>query len=321
MRRIAAFLLVPMVACAAALAGCSSSGPGNTNSTVRVSGAFDKTPKVTIPSASPSSQLSYSAAIKGTGAKLVAGDVTLANVTLYKWSGTSHTLVDSTYTSGPQLIPSEMPLSGLATALKGATLGSRILAVLPPKYGWGSSGNTELGITGKDTLVWVIDLLQQYAPGASVSGTQTSNGGGSLPTVSAKAGQQPTVSIPSNTPPKKLSVTTLIQGTGPKLVAGDTVVAQYVGVNWRTGKVFSASWPSTSQPDGEPFAFEVGGQVIKGWSVGLAGARVGSRVMLVIPPSLGYGSAGQSSAGIKGTDTLVFVIDILGVQTPQALSS
>ncbi len=321
MRRIAAFLLIPMIACAAALAGCSSSGPGNTNSTVSVSGAFDKAPKVKIPAVAPSGQLSYRAAIKGTGARLVSGDVTLANVTLYKWSGTTHALVDSTYSSGPQLIPSDVPLTGLADALNGATLGSRILAVLPPKYGWGANGNSELNITGKDTLVWVIDLLQQYAPGASVSGTQTSNGGGTLPTVTAKAGQQPTVSIPSNQPPAKLSVTTLIQGTGPELEAGDTVVAQYVGVNWRTGKVFSASWPSASQPDGEPFAFQVGGQVIKGWSVGLVGARVGSRVMLVIPPSLGYGSAGQSSAGIKGTDTLVFVVDILGMQQPQPLSS
>jgi len=315
MRRIAAFLLVPVAACAAVLAGCSS-GSGNANSSVTVSGAFDKAPKVTIPAAAPSGQLSYSAPIKGTGAHLVAGDVTLADVALYKWSGTTHTLVDSTYGSGPQLIPSDLPLTGLTAALKGATLGSRILAVLPPKYGWGSSGNSELQITGKDTLVWVIDLLQQYAPGASVSGTQTSSGGGALPTVTATAGQQPTVSIPSSKPPAKLSVTTLIQGTGPALAAGDTVVAQYVGVNWRTGKVFSASWPSSSQPDGEPFAFEIGGQVIKGWSTGLVGARVGSRVMLVIPPALGYGSTGESAAGIKGTDTLVFVIDILGVHSP-----
>jgi len=320
MRRIAAFLLIPMVACAAALAGCSS-GQGSTTSTVAVSGVFDKAPKVKIPAAAPSGKLSYSTPIKGSGARLVAGDVTLANVELYKWSGTTHSLVDSTYTSGPQLIPADMPLTGLAVALKGATLGSRIVAVLPPQYGWGSNGNSQLGITGKDTLVWVIDLLQQYAPSASVSGSETSNGGGSLPTVTAKPGQEPTVSIPANKPPTKLSVTTLIKGTGRKLEAGDTVVAQYVGVNWRTKKVFSASWPSASQPDGEPFAFEVGGQVIKGWSEGLVGATVGSRVMLVIPPSLGYGSAGQSSAGIKGTDTLVFVIDILGVQQgPQSTS-
>jgi FKBP-type peptidyl-prolyl cis-trans isomerase len=315
MRRIAALLLIPMIACAA-LAGCGSSGSSaDTNKTVTVSGTFNKPPKVAIPAQEPSTTLAYSTPIKGTGSPLVSGDVTLANVVLYKWSGTKHTLVDSTFDSGPQLIPSSIGLPGLAAALKGQKVGSRVLAVLPPKYGYGTSGNSSLDITGKDTLVWVIDLLQQFAPSASVSGSQTSNGGGSLPTVSAKPGQEPTVTIPKASPPSKLTVTTLIQGTGPKVKAGDTVVAQYVGVNWRTGKVFSASWPTSSDPDGEPFAFQVGGQVIPGWSEGLAGVRVGSRVMLTIPPALGYGSQGQSSAGIKGTDTLVFVIDVLATHS------
>jgi FKBP-type peptidyl-prolyl cis-trans isomerase len=315
MRRIAASLLIPVIACAA-LAGCGSSGSsGDANKTVSVSGAFDAAPKVTIPAQTPSTTLAYHTAIKGTGGALVPGDVTLANVVLYKWSGTKHTLVESTFAaganSGPQMIPSDIGLTGLATALKGQQIGSRVVAVLPPKYGYGKSGDSSIGVSGTDTLVWVIDLLEQFNPDASVSGSQTTNGGGKLPTVTTKPGQQPVISVPKSSPSSKLSVTTLVQGTGPKLTAGQTVVAQYVGVNWRTGKVFSASWPSASQPEGQPFSFKLGGGVITGWNDGLPGVHVGSRVMLVIPPSLGYGSAGQSSAGIKGTDTLVFVIDIL----------
>jgi FKBP-type peptidyl-prolyl cis-trans isomerase len=314
MRRIAAFLFVPVVACAV-LAGCGSSSPGssgNANTSVSVSGGFDKSPKVTIPASVPSSKLSYSTAIKGTGSALVSGDVTLANVVLYKWAGKTHKLLDSTFTSGPQLIPTSVGLPGLAKALKGQHIGSRVLAVLPPKYGYGTGGNSTLGVAGTDTLVWVIDLLQQYSPNASASGSQTNNGGGKLPTVTAAAGQQPTVKVPKSSPPAKLSTTTLIAGSGPKLASGQTVVAQYVGVNWRTGKVFSASWPSAKQPTGEPFAFQLGSGVIQGWSNALPGVRVGSRVMLVIPPALGYGpSGGQASAGIKKNDTLVFVIDIL----------
>jgi FKBP-type peptidyl-prolyl cis-trans isomerase len=313
MRRIAACLLVPMVACAV-LAGCggSSGTSGDVNKTVSVSGSFNKPPKVTIPARTPGKTLDYSTAIKGTGSALVSGDVTLANVVLYKWSGTKHSLLDSTFSSGPQLIPTSIGLPGLATALKGQHIGSRVLAVLPPKYGYGTSGNSNLGVKGTDTLVWVIDLIKQFSPADSAGGSQTSDGGGKLPTVTANAGAQPVVSVPKSTPPAKLSVTTLIQGTGPKLTAGQTVVAQYVGVNWRTGKVFSASWPSKSQPQGEPFAFQLGGGVITGWNQGLPGVRVGSRVMLVIPPALGYGpSGGQPSAGIKKNDMLVFVIDIL----------
>ena len=148
-----------------------------------------------------------------------------------------------------------MGLSGLATALKGAKLGSRIVAVLPPKYGYGTSGQSQLGITGSDTLVWVIDLLQQFSPGQAASGTAVSHGGGSLPTVTAKCRAGSGVTIPKHSPPAKLSVTTLIKGTGPKTANGDVLVVQYVGVNWRTGKVFSTSWPSAQSPVGNPFSF------------------------------------------------------------------
>jgi FKBP-type peptidyl-prolyl cis-trans isomerase len=323
MRRIAVSLLVPTIACAV-LAGCGSSGPSASsgsaaNSAVTVSGAFNRAPDVSIPKQVPTAKLVYSTPIKGSGGPLIPGDLTLANVALYKWSGITHSTLDSTFGSGPQLIPATLGLSGLTTALKGATIGSRVLAVLPPKYGYGPTGNTNLKVTGKDTLVWVIDLLQQYAPNASATGSQVSRGGGSVPTVTAKSGQAPVISVPRKAPPAKLTVTTLIKGTGPKLAAGDTVVAQYVGTNWRTGKVFSASWPSATQPGGQPYLFQLGGQVITGWNDGLPGVTEGSRVMLTIPPALGYGPAGgQPSAGIKKTDTLVFVIDVLGAEAPSA---
>jgi len=319
MRRIAAALLVPAIGCVV-LAGCGSSGSpnanANTNAAVKVTGQFDKAPKISIPDENPSTKLVYSTPIKGTGAALGSSNSILAYVTLYKWSGKTHSEVVG---SGTQMIPANMGLSGLSTALKGARIGSRIVAVLPPKYGWGSSGESELSITGSDTTVWVLDLLQQYSPTQSATGKKESSGGGSLPTVTAQAGKAPVISIPKKTaPPAKLSVTTLIKGTGAKLAKGDTVVAQYVGSIWRNGKVFSSTWPSSSEPNGVPFSFELGGQVLAGWNDGLVGVPVGSRVMLVIPPSLGYGKNGQSSAGIEKNDTLVFVIDVLGVASASA---
>ena len=85
-------------------------------------------------------------------------------------------------------------------------------------------------------------------------------------------------------------------------------MVQYTGVNWRTKKVFDSSWSRR-----EPFATVIGeGQVIQGWDDGLVGQTVGSRVLLVIPPADGYGKTGSSSVGIKGTDTIVFAVDILG---------
>ena len=109
---------------------------------------------------------------------------------------------------------------------------------------------------------------------------------------------------------------TLIKGSGPKVAKGQYVIAQYTGYIWRTKKVFDSSWTS-----GSPFGFVIGAspeQVIPGWDTGLAGQTVGSRVMLVIPPKDGYGTTGASQAGITGTDTLVFVVDIIDAFQPGA---
>jgi peptidylprolyl isomerase len=118
------------------------------------------------------------------------------------------------------------------------------------------------------------------------------------------------VRIPATRPPAGLVVKTLIRGTGSRVTRRQLVVVQYVGVNWRTGKVFGSSWSQ-----GAPYGFQIGvtpPQVIAGWDSGLLGARTGSRILMVVPPSEGYGTAGNQQAGIRGTDTLVFVIDVLG---------
>jgi peptidylprolyl isomerase len=209
------------------------------------------------------------------------------------------------------VLPAKVGLTGLADAVKGKTIGSRIVAVLPPKYGYGTSGNSQLGVKGTDTMVWVIDLIKPLSPTASATGKQVSSGGGSLPSVKAATGSAPVITIPKSAPPKGLVSKTLIQGAGPAVKAGDTVVAQYVAVNYRTKQVFNSTWPSSTST-GTPFSFALAtSDIIPGFVKGLTGAKVGSRVMLVIPPSDGYGKTGNSQAGIKGTDTLVFVVDIL----------
>jgi peptidylprolyl isomerase len=167
-------------------------------------------------------------------------------------------------------------------------------------------------VTATTTLVFVVDLVKAYSDPADATGTQVSAGGGNLPTVSAKSGTAPALTFPSSSPPSALVTKTLVKGSGPKVAKGDYVVAQYVGYIWRTKKVFSSSWSS-----GSAISFTIGAspeQVIPGWDKGLVGQTTGSRVMLSIPPAQGYGSSGQSQAGIKGTDTLVFVVDILALK-------
>ena len=323
MRRFLAIIAIPLLA-SLAIAGCGSSKPAastsptasattNANAAVTVTGAFGSTPVVTIPKLKASNKLTVKTVILGTGATVSKTDSMAANFVLYFWDGTGSTLKANTFTQNPTMIGGTM-LSGLETALIGQKIGSRVLAVIPPADGYGTSGNSQLGITGSTTLVFVIDLIKSYANTASASGTQESSGGGSLPTVSAHPGSAPTITIPSNTPPSTLVTKTLIKGTGPKLVKGQFVVAQYTGYIWRTKKVFDSSWST-----GAPFGFVMDAspeQVISGWDSGLVGQTVGSRVMLVIPPKEGYGTSGQSQAGINGTDTLVFVVDIIDALKP-----
>jgi FKBP-type peptidyl-prolyl cis-trans isomerase len=322
MRRFLALIAIPLLACLV-LAGCggsskstgssssSASSSAGANTAVTATGAFDKTPKVTIPKAKPGNSLTVRTLIQGTGAILTKSDVLAASYVIYTWDGTTSSEKGSTFGSVPSILPSKT-LPGLETALIGKKVGSRVLAVIPPAEGFGASGNPQAGVTGTTTLVFVVDLIKAYSDSADTTGTQVSAGGGNLPTVSAKAGTAPTLTFPSSSPPSALVTKTLVKGSGPKVAKGDYVVAQYVGYIWRTKKVFSSSWSS-----GSAIGFTIGAspeQVIPGWDKGLVGQTTGSRVMLSIPPAQGYGKSGQSQAGIKGTDTLVFVVDILALK-------
>jgi len=113
---------------------------------------------------------------------------------------------------------------------------------------------------------------------------------------------------PGEAPPADLVVDDLEVGEGDEAAPGRPVEVHYVGVAWSTRRQFDASWDR-----GEPFGFTLGaGQVIKGWDQGVAGMKVGGRRQITIPPHLGYGKAGAGGV-IKGGETLVFVVDLLGV--------
>jgi peptidylprolyl isomerase len=156
--------------------------------------------------------------------------------------------------------------------------------------------------------------------GGTSSGSQSPQSSGSAAdgstgvTVTGDFGSTPTVTIPDSDAPAKLTEDTLVQGKGAAVAAGDTLVANYVGETWANKKVFDSSFSR-----GEPAGFVIGkGQVIPGWDKTLVGEKLGSRVLLTIPPADGYGTGGNSQAGISGTDTLVFVVDLVAAYQPDA---
>ena len=120
---------------------------------------------------------------------------------------------------------------------------------------------------------------------------------------------KPGVTIPAGAPPDALLAEDLVVGTGAEATAGKTVDVHYVGVAWSTKQQFDASWDR-----GSTFSFPLGaGRVIKGWDQGVTGMKVGGRRRLTIPAALGYGDRGAGAA-IKPGETLVFVVDLLGVK-------
>ena len=131
---------------------------------------------------------------------------------------------------------------------------------------------------------------------------------GPLPAITAgtKFDEKPTVAKGTGTPSKDLAVKTVIAGSGKAVAENDFVQVNYLGQVWSTGKVFDNSYDRKTS-----LVIQLAqGGIIDGWRYGLAGRKVGSRVEMAIPPTWGYGTTGNAQAGIKGTDTLVFVIDI-----------
>jgi peptidylprolyl isomerase len=119
---------------------------------------------------------------------------------------------------------------------------------------------------------------------------------------------KPEIDFPGGEPPTDLVITDITVGDGAEAKPGAKVTVHYVGVAYSTGEEFDASWNR-----GSPFQFQLGaGQVIAGWDSGVAGMKVGGRRQLVIPPQLGYGQRGAGNV-IKPGETLIFVVDLLGV--------
>jgi FKBP-type peptidyl-prolyl cis-trans isomerase len=169
--------------------------------------------------------------------------------------------------------------------------------------GCGSSGNSSTITVGNENS----------ADNALIKGGESSSSSSTSTTASAKTptsgplSKEPKVTVPKGPAPTKLETKELIAGTGAEAKDGDTVTVNYVGVLYKSGKEFNASWETK-----EPFSFTLGkGEVIKGWDEGVPGMKVGGRRELIIPASLAYGTKG-SPPKIPGNEALVFVVDLLG---------
>jgi len=310
----AGLLIAVLTGCStgSATAGCDASvKEGAASKLVKVTGDFGKAPKVDFPTPLKTKTTERSEIVAGHGAGLVTGQKVKIDLSVY--NGTSGKVIEQSKYDGSTLagfVLNDKTIKGLSKGLACAQVGSRVAVVVSPADGFGpQGGNAQIGVAKNDTLVFVLDVVKAYLPRAN--GTDQSVASG-LPSVVLAKNGAPGITVPSATPPTTLTVGVLKKGSGAKVKEGQPVTVHYTGVLWNTKKVFDSSWKS-----GEPAEFvaadgsKVQGGVIPGFAKALIGQTVGSQVIAVIPPDQGYGNT--ASGSIPAGSTLIFVVDILGV--------
>jgi peptidylprolyl isomerase len=306
-RRAAVLVLLLSTALAALGVAAPTAGAANGPlAAVTVSGDVAAKPTVTFDKPFAVKKTANQVITPGTGAALTKGQTITFDYVLV--DGRTGKELETSFgnTPGSLTLDKSKTATQLVTSLTGKTVGSRLLVAIAPKDGLAKRLNNA-AVKKTDTLLFVIDVKTVRTPLARATGDPVAPVAG-LPTVSLAADGKPTITVPAGVAaPTQLVTQVLIKGAGPAVTAGQTVTVHYTGVKWDTGKQFDSSWDR-----GQPLDTPIGaGKVIPGWDEGLVGQTVGSQVLLVVPPDKGYGTSGSSDGTIKGTDTLVFVVDIL----------
>jgi peptidylprolyl isomerase len=299
------------------LAACGSDSSdaeegGAPLSSVTIEGKQGEAPKVTFDGRLDGSEEEKDVLVEGDGETVADGDTVEANW----WIGNGFTEEEAqnTFEQGTQEVElSEDVLPFLRETMIGSTVGDRIVLLTSAEQAFGELGNPSIGIGNKDSVLAVVDILgrsETVPPEPALDGPQGEDKkpAGWAPTLIEEDGVVTGLDFSTaHEPTGELIATTLVKGDGAKVKSGDTLTVDYLG------QVYNADEPFDESYSAQPAEFPIGvGQVIAGWDERLVGRTVGSRVILEIPPAKGY-PEGNPDAGIEKTDTLFFVVDILGV--------
>ncbi|SDH29471.1 FKBP-type peptidyl-prolyl cis-trans isomerase [Microbacterium pygmaeum] len=305
-----------------ALVGCSSAGgtaadcprPAASASTalgaVEVTGATDELPDVQIRTPFHVTAASFQDLAAGEGPAIVTDDQLVVLDIAVLSGATGDELVATPYDGDlSRVFPVSTWLQtfpGIDGVLDCAAAGSRIVVALAPED-IDTATAASIGLAEDDSAVAVIDVRKVYLPAAD--GAPQFNSGAGLPTVVRAPDGRPGIIVPDADPPKDVAVQTLLKGDGPEVTGEDPVRVHYTGLTWADRTVFDTTW------DGEPASLTLDA-VVPGFAEALQGQTVGSQVLVVVPPDQGYGSEGSGS--VPPDSTLVFVVDILGIDQAPA---
>ena len=315
MRNIPAALVV-LGLVTVGLAGCSLPGSSSSDCSrpevsnpdvmdlITVTGDADDEPEVEMYTPVKAPELAYQDVVTGDGTAITSVNQPLVlDVALFS-GATGELLAATPYDGDLSRVGSVAQFAnfpGFEEALHCATEGSRVaIALSPDDLAEGVAA--QAGLDDGDALVAVIDLRKVYL--AAADGQNQFNSGFGLPSVVRAPDGRPGLIIPDGAAPGYLTVQTLKKGDGEEVTGEQPVRVHYTGVVWGDDAPFDSTW------DGEPAAFALD-EVVPGFAAALEGQTVGSQVLVVVPPDQGYGD--QEQAGIPAGSTLVYVIDILGL--------
>ncbi|MER7762556.1 FKBP-type peptidyl-prolyl cis-trans isomerase [Streptomyces sp. NPDC097619] len=312
MRRLAGLLVVPLLLLTTAACGDEDKGSDSVSTkngapAITAGAKFGEKPTLAKGTGQPPKTLKVEVISEGKGPALKKGDMAQVNYLGQTWDGTEP--FDNSFDKGQPFdltIGAGSVIKGWDQGLEGQKVGSRVELVIPPDLGYGEQGSPPT-IKGGATLVFVVDILKAVSVPASATGKAVPQDDKALPQVGVNTdGKEPSLTVPKTDAPTKLVSNYVLEGDGAAVKATDTVMVKYVGKVWKTDKVFENTFAQ-----GGPVKWPLDQLMVKGLKSGIEGKKVGSRILLVLPPDQGFGN--EAKGDIPAKSTLVFALDILAV--------
>jgi FKBP-type peptidyl-prolyl cis-trans isomerase len=287
---------------------CDSYTGGSAVEQISVSGEFGQMPQATFPIPLSGTGVETAVISAGDGPRLVGNQRILIQFAGYN-TGTGLQFQASDF--GDEFaIPQDIWAGGspdFCKALTGVTVGSRVAVLLSPESAHGELGVPSFEIGPDQGVLFIFDVVDAFLPRATGTSVAPQSG---FPNVILAPSGQPGIQVAGGEAPSEFRSATLIQGSGEALEIGDSAVVHYTGWIWN-GTQFDSSWDRQ-----RPAEFNIStANLIEGFVLALDGVKVGSQIIAIIPPELGYGSSAQGS--IPANSTLIFVVDVLGKVKPR----
>jgi len=240
---------------------------------------------------------------KGTGSTVA--DDSLLELNYYGINASTGVMFQSSWETGQTMIGQNGGfVTGFNNCLTGQTQGSRVLMVISSADGYDAQGgSSSAGINVGDTLVFVVDII---TVGFTAPTGDTVATGNQWVSVSTDSSGTPTATVnPGQSAPSTLQTTVLIQGTGNPVQADDFTLLNFFTMDFSSGQYIENSFTDGNGPQYGALA-----NLIPGWRTAIQGQPSGSRLLIIVPPSLAY-PQGNATPSIAPNSTLVCVVDIL----------